>query len=74
MLLFPTTGERIECVGANSNRCGHGSTPPVGTTSQRLAILTLYFGPRASGASAHQDEWSRNKYTWNGSYYYILAK
>ena len=53
---------------------GKGGLLPLTRNPEPFFFESLYFGPRASGASAHSNQWYRNKYTWNGSYYYVYAK
>ena len=73
--LLLNTADHIECFSSsNSHSCGQGGTPSVGTKSEQLFIQSAFFGPQAPGATAKDVMWSRNKYSWNGSYYYVLAK
>ncbi|XP_072018223.1 uncharacterized protein [Amphiura filiformis] len=78
---FDSQGDHIECFGSKehpqSNRCGYGGTPSVGSQSPQLLIRSAFFGPRAKGSSVifrSKELPSRNRYTWMGSYYYVLAK
>ncbi|XP_033642524.1 uncharacterized protein LOC117302649 [Asterias rubens] len=72
-------GDRMACFAGGSSRCGEQGLPRVDQPSDRLVITSLYFGPRAVSrgayvSSAHTTTWPRNRYTWSGSYYYLLAK
>ncbi|XP_022100008.1 uncharacterized protein LOC110984290 [Acanthaster planci] len=73
-LSFATGGDRLVCNGERSTACGLNGLPFRDEQSQFLAITALHFTPRIQGASAHSDEWHRNRYSWSGSYYYILAR
>ncbi|XP_022085445.1 uncharacterized protein LOC110976476 [Acanthaster planci] len=69
-------GDRLNCFAGGSSRCGEDGLPRTDEPSARVAFTSVYFGPRAEdrGAQAHQSEWSRNRFTWSGSFYYLLAK
>ncbi|XP_038062042.1 uncharacterized protein LOC119732550 isoform X2 [Patiria miniata] len=69
-------GDRLTCFAGGSTRCGHSGLPRTDEPSGRVAFTSVYFGPRAvdRGATAHQSQWQRNRYTWSGSFYYLLAK
>ena len=79
MLYFLTfllnTDDHIECFREDGpHSCGQGGTPLPGTKSEQLFIRLAFFAPRMAGATSWDSEWSRNMYSWNGSYYYVLAK
>ncbi|XP_038061162.1 uncharacterized protein LOC119731933 [Patiria miniata] len=76
-LRFKEEGDRVMCLGGpSSNLCGQDGLPRKNEATERLVVTNVYFGPRAvdRGATATRSEWRRNRYTWDGSFYYLLAK
>ncbi|XP_030835256.1 uncharacterized protein LOC105447393 [Strongylocentrotus purpuratus] len=77
-LQFLPGGNRITCrnIRGTSHKCGWGEVPRPDEASDQVLIESVYFGPRSSsnGAMTHMGSWQANKYTWNGSYYFVYAK
>ncbi|XP_038061206.1 uncharacterized protein LOC119731954 [Patiria miniata] len=76
-LQFNEEGDRVMCLsGSSINLCGQDGLPRRNEATERLVVTNVYFGPRAvdRGATATRSEWRRNSYTWDGSFYYLLAK
>eukprot|EP00057_Strongylocentrotus_purpuratus_P019630 XP_011674104.1 PREDICTED: uncharacterized protein LOC105443016 [Strongylocentrotus purpuratus] len=73
---FPSGSvDRVTCIPGGTSECGQGGgLPPANGVSKPFFFQSLFFSPRGSGASLSSDQWFRNKYTWNGSYYYVYAK
>ncbi|XP_071808542.1 echinolectin 1-like [Asterias amurensis] len=70
-------GDRLACRSGTAilTRCGEGNLPPIDKPSKPLVLISVFFGPRAVGQGADGTHgWARNRYTWSGSYYYLLAK
>ena len=77
MFFVDTIADRVTCIETSSGKCGQGDgggLPADNEVSKPLIFQSLFFSPRGTGASAANDQWFRNKYTWNGSYYYVFAK
>nr|XP_054768672.1 echinolectin 1-like [Lytechinus pictus] len=77
-LEFLPGGNRITCrnTAGTSHKCGWGEVPKPNEASEQVLIESVYFGPRSTsnGAMTYMGSWQSNKYTWNGSYYYVYAK
>ncbi|XP_041480135.1 uncharacterized protein LOC121427681 [Lytechinus variegatus] len=73
---FPSGSvDQVTCIPGGTSKCGQGGgLPPANGISGRFFFQRLFFSPRGAGSSAHNDQWTRNRYTWNGSYYYVYAK
>ena len=39
-----------------------------------LFLKNAGFYPRTNGANAYDSEWSRNKYSFNGTYYHVYVR
>ncbi|XP_072171725.1 echinolectin 1-like [Diadema setosum] len=69
--------ETMTCIPGGSSKCGQGGTPSANGESKPFFFESVYFGPRAEGAqlsSTLAGQWHRNRYTWNGTYYFVYAK
>ncbi|XP_038061158.1 uncharacterized protein LOC119731931 [Patiria miniata] len=76
-LRFNEEGDRVMCLSSsntNRNLCGRNGLPRKNEATDRLVVTNVYFGPRANGASGYNLQWRCNSYTWDGSFYYLLAK
>ncbi|XP_072175004.1 echinolectin 1-like [Diadema setosum] len=76
-LEFIAGGNRITCriTPGTSHKCGYGRVPKPNEESDQILIESVYFGPRAtaSGANVYREDWQANRFTWQGSYYYVYA-
>ncbi|XP_071500909.1 echinolectin 1-like [Diadema antillarum] len=69
--------EIMTCIPGSTSKCGQGGTPSANGESKPFFFESLYFGPRAAGAelsSTLAGQWHRNKYSWNGTYYFVYAR
>ncbi|XP_038060747.1 uncharacterized protein LOC119731615 [Patiria miniata] len=76
-LRFNDAGDRVMCFGKYAEHlCGQDGLPRKNEATERLVVTNVYFGPRAvdRGATATRSNWFRNRYTWDGSFYNLLAK
>ncbi|XP_030835299.1 uncharacterized protein LOC100892128 isoform X1 [Strongylocentrotus purpuratus] len=76
---FPSGSvDRVTCIPGSTSKCGQGGgLPPANGVSKPFFFQSLFFSPRGTGASLPSSvsgQWHRNKYTWNGSFYYVYAK
>ncbi len=57
-----------------TNVCGTNGLPSVNTSSSPILLYRLKLQPNCDGATALGDLWSRNSFTFKGSYYRLLLK
>ncbi|XP_071500910.1 echinolectin 1-like [Diadema antillarum] len=68
--------EIMTCIPGSSSKCGQGGTPSANGESKPFFFESVHFGPRAKGAQlpSHSRRWHRNRYSWNGTYYFVYAR
>ncbi len=77
LLTLISTKDRIKCTSTsrrNYNSCGVRNMPAMNQNSVRLLLKKLMFQPRDPSASAFNNEWYRNKYTWSGTKYMVVGE
>ncbi len=72
MKLSETTFDTITCTTSNAGRCWTNWLPL--TDSEPILLYKLLLQPRCDGATAFWDNWSRNSYSFKGTYYSVELK